>query len=422
MKSYTSLLHIISACLFAVSCSYSELDKYETEPTKSTHTASVNKLSISMPTLSDNSLIVKYKRGLKESIKDDLRGKFKVISYKKCNCTNTYIEQWEFSPGTNIEGRKDEITQDGVGVEGVDFQFYYPNENVSPLHDPSLQSEKENMYLIKEFINVDTSEVSIALLDTGIDVGNLIDLNPRLYGTNDPSTLCQNNGEKEISGWDFVNGDPNTYDDNGHGSAVARILIQKLQEDEVFNFDILPVKIFNKQGDGDIFTTLCGYAYAVSKPDISIVNMSFGWYGYPSEILSQMITENPQIVNITSAGNTYNNNDVLMHYPSSYPHKNVLAVGSINEKKVDIASFSNYGTTSVDFLSLGEMIPITTPDGINDFISGTSFATPLVTAKSSLYFTQGYIKAEHIEEQLEIHGTVLPSSHLPVKYSDIIIE
>ncbi|WP_025740383.1 S8 family serine peptidase [Aquimarina pacifica] len=422
MKSSTSLLYIISIYIFTISCSYNELDEFEIEQTKLTSNSTTSKIGITMPTLIETSLIIRYRIGVKESDKKALRDQFKVIGTKKCNCTNTYIEQWEFSVGTDIEGRKDEITQDGVGIEGVDFQFNYPNQNMVPFHDPSIQSEEENRYLIKEFIGIEEPDVSIAILDTGIDLRKLIGYSPTLYKTNDESNLCVNNGDIEISGWDFMNSDSNTYDDNGHGTAVTGILANKLHNEGVQNYSILPVKIFDDEGKGTTFTTLCGYAYAVSKPGISIINMSFGWYGHQSVILSQLIAENPKILNISSSGNTFNNNDFLPHYPSSYTHKNLFSIGSINKKKIHIASFSNHGSTSVDFLSLGDQVPTQNTDGVNELISGTSFATPIVTGKSALYITEGYSKSEQVEERLEINGTILSTTLLPVKYSDIIIE
>lgn len=420
MKNLKSLLCIFSVCIFYIGCTNDELESYESNTNTSSNSLKIV-TAINMPILSKTSLIIKYKTKLSDNFKKNLRNKFGVKSYQKCNCSNTLIEQWTFDLDTDIEGRKGEITQEGVGIEGVDFQFLYTNQNMAQSVDPSMQLEKNNIELIKSSLNSDPENINIALLDTGIDLAKLADLSPKLY-ENSEAQICVSNGQTEVSGWDFINNDNNTYDDNGHGTAVTKILTNKLINEGIDNYTILPVKIFDKDGKGTTFTTICGYLYAVSKPNISVVNMSFGWYGPQSEILSQLILENPEVLNITSSGNEANNNDKIGHYPSSYPHENILSIGSINNKRTAIAFFSNYGNSSVDFLSLGDQVELDSYNGVKQIISGTSFAVPIVTAKSMLYINQGSVLPIEIREKLHTNGTAFNDYHLPIKFSDVIIE
>lgn len=420
MKNLKSLFCIFSVYIFCMGCTNDELELHDVTTNTSKNSLKIV-TAINMPTLLKTSLIIKYNTKLPESFKKDLRNKFGAKSYQKCNCSDTLIELWEFDSDTNIEGRKDEITQEGVGVEGVDFQFLYANQNMSQSVNPSLQLEKRNLQLIESSLESDEGNINIALLDTGIDLSMLTDLSPKLYNHNE-AEICVNNGETELSGWDFINNDNNTYDDNGHGTAVTKVLTNKLSEEGIDNYTILPVKIFDEHGQGTTFTTICGYLYAISKPNISIINMSFGWYGAQSEILSQLIFENSDILNITSSGNEANNNDTIFHYPSSYPHENILSIGSINKKKTDIAFFSNYGKFNVDFLSLGDQIELDNSLGVKEIISGTSFAAPIVTAKSMLHINNGYTLPVEITEKLYINGTGFNVFPLPIKFSDVIIE
>lgn len=369
------------------------------------------------PIRSKNELIIEYSRKVNDDIKDNLRKRFNVSGYRSCNCSNTRIELWEFKGDIDIEGRKDEITEEGIGVEGTDFQFYYPASNNSQ----QLPSSNQNYDLINHFVSTNRARVKIAVLDTGVALGALKDEMPFLYNSGDNSTSCvENEEEKEISGWDFVNNDNDVFDDNGHGTIVTSIIRSKLHEEGIDNYQILPVKVFDHLGNGSTFTILCGYLYATEKKDISIINFSFGWYGSPNQLFSKFISENTNIIHISSAGNTSSNNNEVEHYPSSYNLNNNLAIGSSNEKVYDIADFSNFGTSSVDFLSLGENILFEDSYGNSSHVSGTSFAAPLVTALSAKHYVNGYMSPSQITNQL-YNNAKLIDVKLPIKFNDRII-
>jgi hypothetical protein len=83
------------------------------------------------------------------------------------------------------------------------------------------------------------------------------------------------------------------------------------------------------------------------------------------------------------AGNQGANNDLTPNYPSSYPHANIIAIG--NHDRTDVrwsGSFnpSNYGAVSVDLFAPGRDIlaPVLGAGYAN--YTGTSQATPFVTA------------------------------------------
>src|SRR5262249_15990454 len=58
----------------------------------------------------------------------------------------------------------------------------------------------------------DGEGIDVAIIDTGIDYTH-----PDLGG-------CFGPGCRVTTGWDFVNNDPDPFDDNGHGTHVAGIL------------------------------------------------------------------------------------------------------------------------------------------------------------------------------------------------------
>jgi thermitase len=78
---------------------------------------------------------------------------------------------------------------------------------------------------------------------------------------------------------------------------------------------------------------------------------------------------------MAAAGNSGVNNDATPHYPSSYDNPNVVSVAATDSKDV-MASFSNYGATSVDLAAPGVSIYSTLPGNTYGYKSGTSMATP----------------------------------------------
>ena len=81
--------------------------------------------------------------------------------------------------------------------------------------------------------------------------------------------------------------------------------------------------------------------------------------------------------------NTTTNNDLTPYYPSSYStlasagYEAVISVAALTSGGA-LASFSSYGSISVDIAAPGASIYSTTRGGGYGAMSGTSMATPLV--------------------------------------------
>src|SRR6185503_2014373 len=71
------------------------------------------------------------------------------------------------------------------------------------------------------------------------------------------------------------------------------------------------------------------------------------------------------------------------HYPSSYELDGVISVAALAPNG-SLASFSNYGSKSVDLGAPGVDILSTLPGNQYNFASGTSMAAPHVTGMAAL--------------------------------------
>jgi thermitase len=123
--------------------------------------------------------------------------------------------------------------------------------------------------------------------------------------------------------------------------------------------------------------------YAVNK-GVKISNNSWGGGG-PSKALLDAINraDTAGHLFVAAAGDEGVNNDTTPHYPSSYNSANIISVAATDNKDT-LASFSNYGSSSVDLAAPGVGILSTLHGRTYDSYSGTSMATPHVTGAALL--------------------------------------
>jgi subtilisin family serine protease len=129
--------------------------------------------------------------------------------------------------------------------------------------------------------------------------------------------------------------------------------------------------------------------------NIVATNNSWGGGGFSQSLQDAIERANAaNILFIAAAGNSGTNNDATKSYPSGYPNANIIAVAALQSNGA-LASYSQYGATTVDICAPGSGVLSTVPvsgKGKNASVAsgyasynGTSMATPHVTGAAALY-------------------------------------
>jgi subtilisin family serine protease len=198
----------------------------------------------------------------------------------------------------------------------------------------------------------------------------------------------------DLIGWNFVTNTNNPLDDLGHGTNVAGILGATGNNGTGvagvdWNVPIMPIKFIGSDGSGAVSAFIAGLNYAVQH-GAKITNNS--WEGAPfNSALHDAILNAQQHgqIFVAAAGNESANNDVTPDYPASFSKdlNSVVAVAATTDTNT-LASFSNYGPTTVALAAPGDKIVSTLPNGRYGVMSGTSQATPQVAAALALVWEQ----------------------------------
>ncbi len=284
----------------------------------------------------------------------------------------------------------------------------------------------------------------VAVIDEGMDI-NHPDLRDNIWtnrgeipGNGIDDDL--NGYVDDVHGYDFANDDASVYDPDPisgkgdeHGTHVAGTIAAEGNNGTGvagvnWQARTMALKFLGPNG-GSTVDAVEAINYAV-RSGAKISNNSWGYVGSPSRSLQDAISraDTAGHLFVAAAGNggadgVGDNNDrdsSNTNYPSSYNNANVIAVAATDNRD-RLASFSNYGATTVDLAAPGVNVASTLPGNGYGYYSGTSMATPHVTGVAVLLKSQNptlddaQMKSailNSVDERSSLSGKVLTSGRL----------
>ncbi|MEX2165146.1 MAG: S8 family serine peptidase [Sulfuricaulis sp.] len=189
----------------------------------------------------------------------------------------------------------------------------------------------------------DCSTVTVAVIDTGVNY-NHVDLTANMW-----------NGDPN-HGQDFIDNDNDPMDLNGHGTHLAGIIGAVGNNGSgttgvCWKASIMAVRVLDAAGNGNTATIRQGINFALTH-GAKVINLSLSVVDPVFDLsFSDAITdaENSGVVVVVAAGNSGSNTDSgsSPSYPCNFTQSNLVCIAALDQK-FQLASFSNYGATSVD--------------------------------------------------------------------------
>jgi len=177
---------------------------------------------------------------------------------------------------------------------------------------------------------------------------------------------------------------------NGHGTQTAGIIGGEGGNGRGvpgINWDVRLVSLRtynNDEGALDPMIRAINYATSISIPIIDLAHQNTSASGSQQTSLRSALNAYTGLA-VSSAGNHgYNlDNTSTPTYPAVMSGDRHVVVGALdaNDNK---ASYSNYGSKTVDLFSYGERVLTTAPGGGYTYFGGTSSSAPLVTGVAAL--------------------------------------
>ena len=230
--------------------------------------------------------------------------------------------------------------------------------------------------------NTSTGSISttIAILDTGVYT-----IHPDLDG-------------RVVLGLDYVNGDSDPEDDNGHGTAMAGIIGAETNNGLGiagldWNAELLILKVADASGNASSDALVQGITDAVDA-GADIINISLG--STSASFLVQSAVDYAYTNNVVIIASAGNDKSDIEYYPASFPHvMSVAAVIStgIQADRLWLPALGNNGTNyhyTVDLTAPGTSIYSTLDGGGYGAVDdGTSASAAIVSGVA------GLVKAIH---------------------------
>jgi subtilisin family serine protease len=208
----------------------------------------------------------------------------------------------------------------------------------------------------------DCGSVVVAVVDSGVYYDQE-DLTANMWSPAGGKCTLPDGSEVECPnhGYDFVNGDDDPKDEQGHGTHVAGT-IGAVGDNNTgitgvcWKTRIMAVRVLSRIGSGTSAAIAQGIDFAVEN-GADVINLSLGRGGDFDQVMfeSMQRANKKQVIAACAAGNSGSDNDTSPVWPASYNLNNIISVAAIDPTGA-LTSFSNIGATSVDVAAPGQFI------------------------------------------------------------------
>lgn len=207
------------------------------------------------------------------------------------------------------------------------------------------------------------TDVRIGVIDTGVDLSH-----PDLQGN-------------VAGGFNVLASDQPPLDDNGHGTHVAGTIAALNNDFGVVGVapeaKLYAVKAFDADGTARVSDVIAGMEWCVAN-QVRLINFSFGSESGNESLRDAVRAVARHAILVAAAGN--NGRADSVDVPARYPEVVAVAASTRGDQ---LASFTSRGP-QVAVAAPGQEIMSTWLDGGYSTLSGTSMATPHVTALFAL--------------------------------------
>lgn len=314
------------------------------------------------------------------------------------------MHHMKLKPGQNLDETLNQLSADpevefaepnyiihaqGFGIEGQAMSI----GDVQMLSATSQTSAPVQLQNAWNALSSNKAAPIVAVVDTGIDFSHSVFTQTGAIYNNSKETINSMDDDgngyiDDIHGWNFVANNNNPQDDEGHGTHCSGIVLGTSQDIRAASLttakiQIMPLKFLDSTGSGSTADAVNAINYAVAN-GAKVISNSWGGSSPSNSLLNAIAyAYNNKVVFVAAAGNNGTNNDSAPTYPANYSVPNVISVAATSDSDI-LASFSNYGATTVNLASPGVSILSTYIGNTFAYESGTSMATPFVSGLAAL--------------------------------------
>jgi subtilisin family serine protease len=237
----------------------------------------------------------------------------------------------------------------------------------------------------------------VGVIDTGVDYAHP-DLAPNMWKAPAPFSVVVGGQTiscaKDARGFNAIANTCDPMDDNNHGTHVSGTI--GAAGNNAFGVagvnwtgSIMGLKFLASNGSGSTSNAVKAIDFAIQVKQLGLANVrvlsnSWGGGGFSLTLLGAIgRARDAGMIFVAAAGNAATDNDASPFYPANYNVANVVAVAATDNRDM-LASFSNYGASTVDLAAPGVYILSTIRNNGYAYFNGTSMATPHVSGAAAL--------------------------------------